>query len=171
MTTKTTVFQLAGLVRLPLISRGRTDLEALGALAVGSSKVNPDGDFNTTTTTAFGVAWGIGIGYWFSPHWQLSGSITNPLVTYATRKQQDDRERRGAEHLADADLLGALLGRRSGEAEETEARDEDADRGEEADQPHEALLGDVQAVEVLVEERVFERVRRIELRKQLLDLS
>jgi hypothetical protein len=85
---KTTELGLAVLVRLPLITKGKVDLEALATAGFTNTKVNPDGDYNTRTTNTFGVGWGVGIGYWLSEHWQLSMSVTNPLVQYASTKQQ-----------------------------------------------------------------------------------
>lgn len=85
---KTTEFGLAVLVRLPLITHGKVDLEALATAGFANVKVNPEGDYNSVTTTSFGIGWGVGIGYWLSRHWQLSMSVTNPLVTYDQVKQQ-----------------------------------------------------------------------------------
>jgi hypothetical protein len=85
---KITEFGLAALVRYPLITHGHVDLEALASAGFTNTKSNPDGDFNTTTTNTFGIGWGVGIGYWLSRHWQLSMSVTNPLVQYSSTKQQ-----------------------------------------------------------------------------------
>lgn len=85
---KTTELGVAVLARLPVVTRGRVDLEALATIGFTNTKVNPDGDFNTQTTNTFGIGWGVGIGYWLSQHWQLSMSVTNPLVQYASSKQQ-----------------------------------------------------------------------------------
>lgn len=85
---KTTEFGLAALVRLPLITHGKVDLEVLGTAGFSTVKVNPDGDYNSVTTNQFAIGWGVGIGYWLSRHWQLSMSVTNPLVTYDQVKQQ-----------------------------------------------------------------------------------
>lgn len=85
---KITEFGLAVLVRYPLITHGHVDLEALASAGFTNNKTNPEGDFNTTTTNTFGIGWGVGIGYWLSRHWQLSMSVTNPLVQYASTKQQ-----------------------------------------------------------------------------------
>jgi hypothetical protein len=85
---KQTEFGVAVLVRIPVITRRHVDLEALATAGFTNSKNNPDGDFNSTTTNTFGIGWGVGIGYWLSQHWQLSMSVTNPLVQYASVKQQ-----------------------------------------------------------------------------------
>ncbi len=84
----TTELSLGTLVRLPVIRHGRVDFEVLGSLAFDVIKNNPDGDYNTQTTTGLGLGWGIAIGYWFGPHWQLSASATNPLLTYSSVKQE-----------------------------------------------------------------------------------
>ncbi|HUS28904.1 MAG TPA: hypothetical protein VMZ53_10345 [Kofleriaceae bacterium] len=87
-TNKHTVFSLFAMGRLPLISRGKADFEGLARLGFTNDKDNPDGDFNTTTTNRFGVGWGIAVGYWFSPHWQLSFNVTNDLIDFTSRKTQ-----------------------------------------------------------------------------------
>jgi len=83
---KLTEFRLAALVRIPVITHNHVDLEALAAAGFSNLKDNPDGDFNTTTTNTFAIGWGVGIGYWLSRHWQLSMSVTNPIVQYEQRK-------------------------------------------------------------------------------------
>ncbi|HEX5060567.1 MAG TPA: hypothetical protein VFV99_14465 [Kofleriaceae bacterium] len=87
---KTTEFRIATLVRLPVITHGHVDLEGLAFVGFRNLKDNPDGDFNTTTTNTFAVGWGVGIGYWLSHHWQLSMSVTNPLVAYQSTKATMD---------------------------------------------------------------------------------
>lgn len=85
-TNKHTVLSVLALGRLTLIKRGRADFNVLASLGFTTDKNNPDGDFNTTTTNSFGLGWGIGVGYWFSPHWQLSMNVLNDLVTYSSTK-------------------------------------------------------------------------------------
>jgi hypothetical protein len=85
---KRTEFGLAVLVRIPVITHNHVDLEALATAGFTNSKVNPEGDYNSTTTNTFSIGWGVGVGYWLSRHWQLSMSVTNPLVQYAKSKQQ-----------------------------------------------------------------------------------
>lgn len=85
---KRTEVGVALLVRLPVITHGKVDLEVLASAGFSNAKLNPEGEYNTITTNAFGIGWGVGIGYWLSRHWQLSMSVTNPLVTYAQAKQQ-----------------------------------------------------------------------------------
>jgi hypothetical protein len=87
-TDKTTVFGLAALVRVPVVTHGRVDLDALGTAGFNTRKDNPEDDYNTTTTNTFGIGYGVGIGYWLSRHWQFSMSVTNPLVSYDQTKRQ-----------------------------------------------------------------------------------
>ena len=86
--TKQTEFGVAALVRIPVITHNHVDLEALASAGFTNRKVNPEGDFNSLTTSTFGIGWGIGIGYWLSRHWQLSMSVTNPLIQYTKTDQQ-----------------------------------------------------------------------------------
>jgi hypothetical protein len=88
MSDKSTAVALLTLIRIPVVSRGKFDLEALGFGAFSTVKDNPHGDYNTITTNAFAVGWGVAVGYWFSPHWQVTTSIGNPLVTWSSRKTQ-----------------------------------------------------------------------------------
>ncbi len=85
---KTTEFGVAVLVRLPIITHNHVDLEALATAGFTTTKVNPEGDYNSVTTNTFGIGWGVGVGYWLSKHWQLSMSVTNPLMQYAQTKRQ-----------------------------------------------------------------------------------
>jgi hypothetical protein len=82
MTETVTEFGLGTVVRFPVIRHGKFDFEILGNIAFDITKDDPDGDFNTKTTTDLTLGWGIAIGYWITHHWQLSASATNPLVTY-----------------------------------------------------------------------------------------
>jgi len=87
-TDKLTAFALATLVRLPLISHGKVDLEALGSAGFASSKSNPEGDYNATTTNSFTLGYGVAVSYWITPHFNFSMSVTNPLIDYRQTKVQ-----------------------------------------------------------------------------------
>ena len=84
---KHTEFGVSVLVRIPVITHGHVDLEALASAGFTNVKDNPDGDYNTKTDNTFGIGWGVGIGYWLSRHWQLSMSVTNPLIAYTKSKE------------------------------------------------------------------------------------
>jgi hypothetical protein len=90
-TDTTTTFQVGTLLRVPVITHRNVDLEVLGSLGFGVTKVNPDGDYNTKTTTSLDLGWGLAIGYWITHNWQLSASATNPLVGYSSVKTQIDQ--------------------------------------------------------------------------------
>lgn len=87
-TDKLTAFGLALVLRLPLVSRGKFDLEALGTIGFSNTKSNPEGDYNATTQNAFGLGYGVAVTNWLSPHWNLSFNITNPLIDYRQSKVQ-----------------------------------------------------------------------------------
>ncbi len=80
--------QLAGLVRIPVITHRKIDFELIGELDFDLQKTNPDGDNNNTSDTTIGLSWGIGIGYWFTPHWNMSFTATNALISYTEHKQE-----------------------------------------------------------------------------------
>ena len=87
-TDKISSFGVAVLLRLPLVSHGKFDLEGLGSLGFSTTKSNPDGDYNATTNNNFDLGYGVAVSNWLSPHWNLSFSITNPLVDYRQTKVQ-----------------------------------------------------------------------------------
>jgi hypothetical protein len=86
--SKSTTFALAALVRIPVITRRKVDLELLGTAGFSNTKTNPEGDYNTRTVNSFGIGYGVGIAYWLSRHWNFSMSVTNPIISYDTTKQQ-----------------------------------------------------------------------------------
>jgi len=88
MSTKDTELSLSALLRFPIITHGKFDLEILGGLGFRIHKTNPDGDYNTKTVNDFSALYGVGIGYWINPHWQLSLSTLNALVDYTQTKTQ-----------------------------------------------------------------------------------
>jgi hypothetical protein len=85
---KETTFGLAALVRLPVLTRNKVDLELLGTLGFATTKTNPEGDYNTRTLNSFNLGYGIAVAYWISRHWNFSMSVTNPIVSYDSTKQQ-----------------------------------------------------------------------------------
>jgi hypothetical protein len=89
VTDTTTDFALAAAVRKPMVEHGRYDFELIGGAGLSVTKDNPDGDNNTTTVTGIDLFWGIAVGAWITPHWQLSFGVTNPLITYTSTKQEE----------------------------------------------------------------------------------
>lgn len=71
-------------------------------------------------------------------------------------EQADDAGDRGAEYLADADLLGALLSRIGNEAEKPNAGNEDGEDGEGDEYLACLLLGVIQFIKVAIHEGVSE---------------
>jgi len=75
-------------VRLPVIRHGKIELELLGSAGVRLTKVNPDGNDNNTTSTSFGVGWGLACSYWLTQHWNLTLSATNPLISLSSSSEE-----------------------------------------------------------------------------------
>jgi hypothetical protein len=74
--------------RWPLRAHGPVDLVLViggGFTVVGNS---PDGDDNDSTTIQLDVGWGLGLDYWFSPHWSLSLTATNPFFRMTTTSME-----------------------------------------------------------------------------------
>ncbi|HEX4420166.1 MAG TPA: hypothetical protein VH165_19760 [Kofleriaceae bacterium] len=81
-------FTLGSLVRYPLRVHRKVDLELIGNVALSSHTTDPDGDNNNTTTTTINLGYGGALSYWFSPHWNLSLTATNPLLSYNRNNQE-----------------------------------------------------------------------------------
>ncbi len=81
---------LGTLVRIPLVSHTRTDLELLGSFKIDHLATDPDDmtadDVTTITTVSLG--YGVAVTSWITPHWQVSLSATNPLVSYTKNRQE-----------------------------------------------------------------------------------
>ncbi len=80
-TDRTSEVELGTAVRYPLRSRGRVDFSLIGAASLSRLEVDPAGSDNSQVTTRLSVSWGLGLDYWLAPHWGLSMTATNPLVT------------------------------------------------------------------------------------------
>lgn len=76
------------LVRLPMIRHGKIELELLGSAGVRLTKVNPEGNDNNTSSTSFGVGWGIACSYWLTQHWNFTLSATNPLISLSSTSEE-----------------------------------------------------------------------------------
>jgi hypothetical protein len=80
-TDANTELGITGLIRFPLISRHKFDLELLGSLGVDEAIVDPEGDNNNVTTTTISLNWGLAVAYWITPHWELTFTGSNPLIS------------------------------------------------------------------------------------------
>lgn len=81
---------VAVLGRFPVMKKKRTDLEILGGVGFDYLGVDPSSD-NTddvTTTTTLSAVYGIGVGYWVTPHIHVSMSGTNSLLTYTKKREE-----------------------------------------------------------------------------------
>ena len=88
MTNKQSELTLGSLVRYPLRSHTKVDLEIIGRASISRQTVDPDGDDNSRTITTLGLDYGGAIAYWITPHWNLSLTATNPLVSYVRTRQE-----------------------------------------------------------------------------------
>ena len=77
-----TTFGAGALVRIPVVQRGKIDLEVLGSGAFINNKDNPDGDQNTVSQTSFALGYGLAVSYWLTRHWNLTLSATNGVISY-----------------------------------------------------------------------------------------
>jgi len=88
VTNKQSELTLGSLVHLPLRAHRKVDFELLANAFVSSQTTDPNGDSNNLTITTFTLGYGLGLAYWVTPHWNLSLSATNPLVSYARTRQE-----------------------------------------------------------------------------------
>ncbi len=88
VTDKTTEFALGALARYPFRSHGKVDLELLGSAQIDTTSTDPDGPDNNKSVTNLSLGYGVAVAYWFTPHWNLSLSGTNPLITYTRTRTE-----------------------------------------------------------------------------------
>ncbi len=79
---------LGALARFPLVRNGRVDLEVLGGLDVNRQTTKPDAPDMDLTVTTFAASYGVAVAAWLTPHWQVSLSALNPLVTNTRRDEE-----------------------------------------------------------------------------------
>jgi hypothetical protein len=76
--------------RFPVVTHKRTELEILGGLDFDYLGEDPD-DQNSddvTTTTTITARYGIAVGFWVTPHLQVSVSGSNSLVSFAKKREE-----------------------------------------------------------------------------------
>lgn len=80
----------AVLGRFPVVQKRRTDLEILGSVGLDYVGEDPsdDNSDDVTTITTLSARYGVGIGYWVTPHIQVSMSATNSLLTYTKKREE-----------------------------------------------------------------------------------
>ncbi len=77
----TTQLSIAALARIPVVRHGKVELEILAGAGFGTTKNNPDGADNDTTTSNLGFSWGLAVSYWINRHWNLTFSARNNLLS------------------------------------------------------------------------------------------
>jgi hypothetical protein len=87
-TNKQNEVTLGSLVRYPLLVHTKVDFELVGSASISHTTNDPDGDSNTTTITTVAVGYGVALAYWFTPHWNLSLTASNPLVSYSRTRTE-----------------------------------------------------------------------------------
>jgi hypothetical protein len=90
-TTRQSELTLGALARYPVKRHRRADLELVASASLSGRVTDPPGDHNSHTVSTLGLGYGVAVGYWFSPHWTISLTAANPLVSYT----RDHQERAG----------------------------------------------------------------------------
>ena len=81
---RSTALGISTVARLPLITRGKFDFEALGSVGFTHTKLDQSPiPSEPDRTTTFSLGWGVGVAYWLTTHWNVSLTATNPLASYA----------------------------------------------------------------------------------------
>jgi len=88
MSSKQTEIAIASVVHYPLRVHRKVDLELIGSAGLSTRLIHPAGDNNDRTITTVGIGYAVGIAYWLTPHWNLSLSAANPLLTYSRTRQE-----------------------------------------------------------------------------------
>jgi hypothetical protein len=88
MSSRQTEIAIASVAHYPVRVHRKVDLELLGNAGLSTRLITPAGANNDRTITTVDVGYGVGLGYWFTPHWHLSLSASNPLLTYARTRQE-----------------------------------------------------------------------------------
>lgn len=78
---------LGSLVRYPVRVHHKVDLELVGNASISNRVVDPSGDNNNRTVTTLDLGYGVAIAYWFTRHWNLSVTASNPLLTFSRTRQ------------------------------------------------------------------------------------
>lgn len=87
-TDRQTELSVGSLVRYPFTAHRKVDLELVGSAALSNRVLDLDGDNNNRSTTTIGIGYGVALAYWFTPHWNVSLTATNPLVSYTRIRQE-----------------------------------------------------------------------------------
>lgn len=74
---------------IPVVHHGKFELYLVGAAGFDKQTTSPPTPDNDKTVTTIDIAWGVGIGYWITRHWELSLDASNPLFTSTKTEQQN----------------------------------------------------------------------------------
>lgn len=79
-------------IRKPFMSRNKVDIVGIltPAIAITSSSTKPAGGTKTTSTAfGLGTGWGVGVEYWPKTHWSISFNALNPLLAVGSTSTKD----------------------------------------------------------------------------------
>lgn len=81
---------VAALLRFPVVSHRRTELQLLGGLGFDYLGEDPDDQTpdDVTSTTTVAARYGVAVAVWITPHMQVSMSATNSLISYSKKRQE-----------------------------------------------------------------------------------
>lgn len=85
---KQTELTVGSLARYPLRVHRKVDLEAVASAELSSRLIDPPNDDNNRTITTFDLSYGIAVAYWFTQHWNLSLTASNPLLSFTRDRQE-----------------------------------------------------------------------------------
>jgi hypothetical protein len=75
-------------VRKTLRTNGKADLDLVGGLTLENESSDPDGPDNTISTTSMSLVYGVAVGYWLSPHIEVTMTALNPVVVQSKRVEE-----------------------------------------------------------------------------------
>ncbi len=103
--TKQTTLEVGALARYPFKQRGRVDFVLLGGAFVRNVADSPPTDNMDKTQTDFSLVYGLACEFWISPHWNLSMTALNTIVSVDKVSQEMGP---GTETVTTTSTFGAI---------------------------------------------------------------
>jgi hypothetical protein len=76
------------LLRRTLRTNNKADFDLVGGLALETEGSDPDGADNSVSTTQIALFYGLAVGYWLTPHIEVTMTAINPVVVQTKRVEE-----------------------------------------------------------------------------------
>jgi hypothetical protein len=101
-----TELTVGALARYPLRVHRKVDLELVASAALSRRVIDPPNDNNNRTVATIDLGYGLAVAYWFTQHWNLSLTASNPLLSFIRDRQERGP---GAESIDRTTTLGIVF--------------------------------------------------------------